>query len=66
MEGTGLSSTSEQKLGRFKRVCVFCGSKAGYKSTYAEATIELGKILVEKKNRLGLWGRKCGLNGFDL
>ncbi|XP_022150960.1 cytokinin riboside 5'-monophosphate phosphoribohydrolase LOG1-like isoform X1 [Momordica charantia] len=63
MEGTGLSSTSEQKLGRFKRVCVFCGSKAGYKSTYAEATIELGKILVERKINLVYGGGSVGLMG---
>ncbi|XP_004136120.1 cytokinin riboside 5'-monophosphate phosphoribohydrolase LOG1 isoform X1 [Cucumis sativus] len=63
MEGTGLSSTSEQKLGRFKRVCVFCGSKAGYKSTYAEATIELGKVLVEKKIDLVYGGGSVGLMG---
>uniref|UniRef100_A0A9I9DUW9 Cytokinin riboside 5'-monophosphate phosphoribohydrolase n=1 Tax=Cucumis melo TaxID=3656 RepID=A0A9I9DUW9_CUCME len=63
MEGTGQSSTSEQKLGRFKRVCVFCGSKAGYKSTYAEATVELGKVLVEKKIDLVYGGGSVGLMG---
>ncbi|XP_023515227.1 probable cytokinin riboside 5'-monophosphate phosphoribohydrolase LOGL10 isoform X4 [Cucurbita pepo subsp. pepo] len=63
MEGTDLSSTSEQKLGRFKRVCVFCGSKAGYKSTYAEATIELGKILVQRKIDLVYGGGSVGLMG---
>lgn len=31
---------------KFNRICVFCGSSAGKKSTYKDAAIELGKELV--------------------
>jgi predicted Rossmann-fold nucleotide-binding protein len=46
MEGEeGISARSEKK-GRFKRICVFCGSRAGYKSSFSDASLELGKQLV--------------------
>lgn len=31
---------------RFKRICVFCGSRSGYKSSFGDAALELGKQLV--------------------
>jgi cytokinin riboside 5'-monophosphate phosphoribohydrolase len=31
---------------RFRRVCVFCGSSSGKRSSYRDAAIELGKELV--------------------
>lgn len=31
---------------KFNRVCVFCGSRAGYKPMFADAALELGKVLV--------------------
>lgn len=37
---------SETKQSRFKRICVFCGSSQGKKSSYQVAAIELGKELV--------------------
>lgn len=37
---------SEIKQSRFKRICVFCGSSQGKKSSYQDAAIELGKELV--------------------
>ncbi|KAG8494939.1 hypothetical protein CXB51_012370 [Gossypium anomalum] len=36
----------EMKPSKFKRICVFCGSSPGKKSSYKEATIELGRELV--------------------
>lgn len=36
----------EMKQSKFKRICVFCGSSPGKKSTYREAAIELGRELV--------------------
>lgn len=37
---------SEVQLSKFKRICVFCGSSQGKKSSYQDAAIELGKELV--------------------
>lgn len=36
----------EEKSSRFRRICVYCGSAKGRKSSYQEAAIELGKELV--------------------
>jgi predicted Rossmann-fold nucleotide-binding protein len=36
----------EMKLSKFKRICVFCGSSPGKKSSYGDAAIELGRELV--------------------
>ena len=47
MEGEeGSSATPNIKKRIFKRICVFCGSRAGYKSTFGDAALELGKLLV--------------------
>ncbi|KAL9390897.1 hypothetical protein Peur_014817 [Populus x canadensis] len=35
----------EMKHSKFKRICVFCGSSPGKKSSYKDAAIELGKEL---------------------
>jgi len=44
----------EMKQSRFKRICVFCGSSPGKKSSYKDAAIELGKELVINKNKICL------------
>ncbi|XP_071720130.1 cytokinin riboside 5'-monophosphate phosphoribohydrolase LOG3-like isoform X2 [Rutidosis leptorrhynchoides] len=36
----------EMKVSKFKRICVFCGSSQGKKSSYQDAAIELGKELL--------------------
>ncbi|CAK9167671.1 unnamed protein product [Ilex paraguariensis] len=46
MEGDEGTSTNDENKGRFKRICVFCGSKAGYKSSFSDAALELGKQLI--------------------
>lgn len=46
MEGAGKMSAGNEHQGRFKRICVFCGSRAGYKSAFSDAALELGKLLV--------------------
>jgi hypothetical protein len=33
---------------RFRRVCVFCGSSSGKRSSYRDAAVELGKELVSE------------------
>lgn len=43
MEG---EETEMKQQSRFKRICVFCGSSPGNKSSYKDAAIELGKELV--------------------
>ncbi|OAY40001.1 cytokinin riboside 5'-monophosphate phosphoribohydrolase LOG1 [Manihot esculenta] len=63
MEGEkGISATSE-KTRRFKRICVFCGSRAGYKSSFGDAALQLGKELVERKINLVYGGGSVGLMG---
>lgn len=34
-------------VSKFKRICVFCGSSQGKKSSYQDAAIELGNELVQ-------------------
>ncbi|PON46632.1 Cytokinin riboside 5'-monophosphate phosphoribohydrolase [Trema orientale] len=62
MEGEVTSLTNEKK-GRFKRICVFCGSRVGYKSAFSDAALELGKQLVERKIDLVYGGGSIGLMG---
>ncbi|XP_010241256.1 PREDICTED: cytokinin riboside 5'-monophosphate phosphoribohydrolase LOG1-like [Nelumbo nucifera] len=63
MEGDEEVSVPSEKKRRFKRICVFCGSKAGYKSTFSDAALELGKQLVERKIDLVYGGGSVGLMG---
>lgn len=37
----------EEIKSRFRRICVFCGSSPGKKSSYQEAAVQLGNELVE-------------------
>ena len=49
MEGEESStSATNQTKQRFKRICVFCGSRPGYKSAFSDAALQLGKLLVIK------------------
>ncbi|KAL6207019.1 hypothetical protein ACLB2K_024264 [Fragaria x ananassa] len=48
---------------RFKRICVFCGSSLGKKSSYQDAAIELGEELVSKDIDLVYGGGSIGLMG---
>lgn len=41
-----MEGEKEMKQSKFKRVCVFCGSSPGKKSSYKDAAIELGRELV--------------------
>lgn len=53
----------EQNNKVFKRICVFCGSRAGYRSSFSDAALQLGKELVEKKIDLVYGGGSIGLMG---
>ncbi|KAF3328251.1 carboxy-lyase [Carex littledalei] len=56
-------SCIEEKRSRFHRICVYCGSAKGRKSSYQEAAIELGKELVERGIDLVYGGGSIGLMG---
>ncbi|KAH7527858.1 hypothetical protein FEM48_Zijuj05G0011100 [Ziziphus jujuba var. spinosa] len=58
-----LKSTANEQRRRFKRICVFCGSRVGYKSVFGDAALELGKLLVERKIDLVYGGGSVGLMG---
>ncbi|KAJ7001980.1 hypothetical protein NC653_012381 [Populus alba x Populus x berolinensis] len=53
----------EMKQSKFKRICVFCGSSPGKKSSYKDAAIELGKELVSRNIDLVYGGGSIGLMG---
>lgn len=61
-EGTSVPLPNEER-GRFERICVFCGSRAGYKPAFSDAALELGQLLVERKIDLVYGGGSVGLMG---
>ncbi|KAF6158573.1 hypothetical protein GIB67_040087 [Kingdonia uniflora] len=61
-EGAQLAQ-SENKASRFKTICVFCGSRVGYKPKFSDAALELGKQLVERNIDLVYGGGSVGLMG---
>ncbi|KAL5056094.1 hypothetical protein RYX36_036776 [Vicia faba] len=58
-----MEEESEMKESRFKRICVFCGSSPGNKSSYKDAAIQLGKELVSRNIDLVYGGGSIGLMG---
>ncbi|XP_030955656.1 cytokinin riboside 5'-monophosphate phosphoribohydrolase LOG5-like isoform X2 [Quercus lobata] len=48
---------------RFKRVCVFCGSRTGKRTCYSDAALELGQELVSRRLDLVYGGGSVGLMG---
>ncbi|KAI5069536.1 hypothetical protein GOP47_0015837 [Adiantum capillus-veneris] len=57
-----LQKEIEQKS-KFKRICVFCGSKSGKKAVFSQAALQLGKELVDRKVELVYGGGSIGLMG---
>ncbi|KAI6674011.1 hypothetical protein NL676_001917 [Syzygium grande] len=57
------SLASSSSSSRFRRICVFCGSSSGKKSSYPEAAIQLGQELVERRIDLVYGGGSVGLMG---
>ncbi|XP_065867272.1 cytokinin riboside 5'-monophosphate phosphoribohydrolase LOG1 [Euphorbia lathyris] len=53
----------EDKQSKFKRICVFCGSSPGNKTTYKDAAIQLGNELVRRNIDLVYGGGSVGLMG---
>lgn len=56
VEATGAPS-------RFRRICVFCGSSKGKKTSYQDAAVELGQELVARNIDLVYGGGSVGLMG---
>ncbi|XP_047321631.1 cytokinin riboside 5'-monophosphate phosphoribohydrolase LOG1-like [Impatiens glandulifera] len=50
-------------LSKFKRICVFCGSSPGNKTSYKEAAIDLATQLVSRNIDLVYGGGSIGLMG---
>ncbi|XP_043693369.1 probable cytokinin riboside 5'-monophosphate phosphoribohydrolase LOGL1 [Telopea speciosissima] len=50
-------------MGKFKTVCVFCGSKSGNRKIFCDAALNLGRELVERKIDLIYGGGSVGLMG---
>jgi uncharacterized protein (TIGR00730 family) len=50
-------------MNSFKRICVFCGSSAGFPGTYRTAAVELGRFLTEQGLGLVYGGGRIGLMG---
>ncbi|XP_021278717.1 cytokinin riboside 5'-monophosphate phosphoribohydrolase LOG8-like [Herrania umbratica] len=50
-------------MGKFKRVCVFCGSNSGNRKIFSDAALDLGRQLVERKMDLVYGGGSIGLMG---
>ncbi|XP_014493818.1 cytokinin riboside 5'-monophosphate phosphoribohydrolase LOG1 [Vigna radiata var. radiata] len=62
MEEEKVSAENKQKR-RFQRICVFCGSRVGYRSSFSDAALVLGELLVERKIDLVYGGGRLGLMG---
>ncbi|CAD5172949.1 unnamed protein product [Musa acuminata subsp. malaccensis] len=58
VESSGSGST-----GKFRRICVFCGSRSGNRPSFSQAALDLGKQLVERKIDLVYGGGSAGLMG---
>jgi hypothetical protein len=50
-------------MNSFQRICVFCGSSAGYSGTYRAAAVELGRFLTGQGLGLVYGGGRIGLMG---
>ncbi|XP_008799432.2 cytokinin riboside 5'-monophosphate phosphoribohydrolase LOG3-like [Phoenix dactylifera] len=58
-----ITISSKRSPSRFRRVCVFCGSSPGKKTSYQLAAIQLGNELVERSIDLVYGGGSVGLMG---
>ncbi|OIW05155.1 hypothetical protein TanjilG_02628 [Lupinus angustifolius] len=58
-----METMNEIRNSRFKRICVFCGSSHGKKSSYHDAAIQLGNELVARNIDLVYGGGSIGLMG---
>eukprot|EP00268_Persea_americana_P043561 TRINITY_DN4384_c0_g2_i1.p1 TRINITY_DN4384_c0_g2~~TRINITY_DN4384_c0_g2_i1.p1 ORF type:complete len:153 (-),score=37.51 TRINITY_DN4384_c0_g2_i1:1327-1785(-) len=63
--GTCSIRTEETRptMGKFNRVCVFCGSNSGNRLVFSDAALDLGRELVRRKIDLIYGGGSVGLMG---
>ncbi|XP_015878837.1 cytokinin riboside 5'-monophosphate phosphoribohydrolase LOG8 isoform X1 [Ziziphus jujuba] len=50
-------------MGKFRTVCVFCGSNSGHRKIFSDAALDLGRELVARKMDLVYGGGSGGLMG---
>ncbi|XP_068636688.1 cytokinin riboside 5'-monophosphate phosphoribohydrolase LOG8-like [Aristolochia californica] len=50
-------------MGKFNKLCVFCGSNSGNRKVFSDAALQLGNELVERKIDLVYGGGSVGLMG---
>ncbi|KAJ9697722.1 hypothetical protein PVL29_007038 [Vitis rotundifolia] len=50
-------------MGKFKRVCVYCGSNSGNRKIFSDAALDLGREMVERRMDLIYGGGSVGLMG---
>ncbi|XP_027101147.1 cytokinin riboside 5'-monophosphate phosphoribohydrolase LOG1 [Coffea arabica] len=60
---TEVEKMKERKQSKFNKICVFCGSSSGKKTSYKDAATELGKELVSRNIGLVYGGGSIGLMG---
>ncbi|XP_010909210.1 cytokinin riboside 5'-monophosphate phosphoribohydrolase LOG8 [Elaeis guineensis] len=63
MEARQQVAVESENRSKFRRICVFCGSRSGNRTTFSDATLDLGKQLVERKIDLIYGGGSVGLMG---
>ncbi|KAH9302007.1 hypothetical protein KI387_013590, partial [Taxus chinensis] len=63
LEQVSINQDVTQAVSKFKRICVFCGSRSGYKTVFSQAALDLAKELVERKINLVYGGGSVGLMG---
>ncbi|KAF8093764.1 hypothetical protein N665_0379s0048, partial [Sinapis alba] len=56
-------NTETMQKSKFGRICVFCGSSQGKKSSYQDAAVDLGNELVSRNIDLVYGGGSIGLMG---
>ncbi|KAJ8485441.1 hypothetical protein OPV22_017926 [Ensete ventricosum] len=62
-EPNEVESSGSGSTGKFRRICVFCGSRSGNRPSFSQAALDLGEQLVERKIDLVYGGGSAGLMG---
>ncbi|XP_010907912.1 probable cytokinin riboside 5'-monophosphate phosphoribohydrolase LOG6 [Elaeis guineensis] len=63
MEESKQEAVESENNRKFRRICVFCGSRSGNRTSFSDATLDLGKQLVQRKIDLVYGGGSAGLMG---
>lgn len=57
MEASQQNAVGGGNKGRFRSICVFCGSRHGNRTSFSEAALDLGKKLVRNQSKFQLFLR---------